>query len=678
MLIELKITKITKTTFLLSILLIGLLSMYVGLQSVSALEYEAIDSFDVHPINRWTVTNSGFTGVIDGGRLKLTDIGDGSSDSYLLVRELRDLDGSIELKFMIDANSDSFTSEVFVIGFGALASTSYFRLRVDDIQSDDYSPTSIEWYDVDNNYNEYHITGNNRIHDDIWYILTYKYDWLLATIEIMLRFENGSQVFRYKGYNFLGGDVINQFVDVNDRYFYMQGFSYHSSKTVTYLIDYVNAPFKEREWKHTTIGGSSNWLVDETWESAEAQDNIDESQVWRLTIPRLDLVSAIFQIVADASEFADSDNVWMIFRLYCVDADDGGLHEAFEIGLIYSAVTNTRYFYFQVDGVVGPPEDQESKALTDDGMWVSFAIGTRDDRSILGAMVKFGWDSTNLTASFEREYDIAVSEVATDPSSEFVCEWTYDADFDTDMEFRGWVSDWNVISKDSMMGMDLGDARAAQPADYYDTSDMGFWGGLSSAFSRLIQDLGNFITKGFDDILGPIIEPFQDWIEGVITFFLTLIGDFIDAAITWIVSVSQDIIDLGAIIFFGVYDGFWEGILGLDDAPDFLAIFGTWGGSLFTIVFGIPQFTLDLLAIAQLGGLLFILGYWLWAMFLGWASERFDALAGLSEFIERMTRGPDITVFGIGPFRFMIGWYFMFPLTMFLIIIPTTSFFGVF
>jgi hypothetical protein len=203
-----------------------------------------------------------------------------------------------------------------------------------------------------------------------------------------------------------------------------------------------------------------------------------------------------------------------------------------------------------------------------------------------------------------------------------------------------------------------------------------FLGGL---IVKALQTLGKFLEPilglitsavegvgGLIDSLGQLV---LDIGSDVGTFLLTLVGDFINAAISWLISVATDFVDLIAEVAFIIWDDFFG-------FPDILAIIEViLFDFIFPIIVGIPGFILDLVGWLFIGGELALVGFWFYALFFGFASQGFRPFEGISEFIERMLKGPDITIVGVGPARVPIGLFVVVPLTMFIIIAPTNAFF---
>ena len=92
--------------FFLSLVFLLLIANPISL--VFGDEDENVDSFIVHPLNRWdTYTVNGMTDTIDYGMLKITDTGDASSDSVDMRRSLRSSEGKIIVKFYMDADKNA-------------------------------------------------------------------------------------------------------------------------------------------------------------------------------------------------------------------------------------------------------------------------------------------------------------------------------------------------------------------------------------------------------------------------------------------------------------------------------------------------------------------------------------------------------------------------------------------
>jgi hypothetical protein len=193
----------------------------------------------------------------------------------------------------------------------------------------------------------------------------------------------------------------------------------------------------------------------------------------------------------------------------------------------------------------------------------------------------------------------------------------------------------------------------------------GVWGFFSAVLGNILTALGQ-LAAGIWGLFQTAIDGLVTLLTNIWTAFVAIAGDFIDAVIAWLLTVIDDVIELIANIVFFIWDtaGF----------PDLLAILeAVLLNFLFPIIAGTPQFIVDLAGWVYLGGQLILLGFWLWALFLAFASQGFEPFESLSEFVERMFRGPDVTFHGYGPFKIPLGVLVFLPLTMFIIVEPTGS-----
>jgi hypothetical protein len=508
--------------------------VFFHLSPISAAEFENIDSFDVHPDSgRWDVTNAGIGSVtVDDSTLIMVDTGDGTTDTITLERGLRAFDGSVTYRFWVDSSGTGVTDSLR-LGLSSGSDTLYLDVR--PISSDSVGAVII--YEDHLGGTESKSLGADKLAPETWYILRIDYDLFQSEIRLRLYFDNQTRVSSHHWYDVNAQDYPALFgkTEIN-AYIHMK--TWASAVTTTTKIDYVNAPFKEREWKHTTVAGDADWTVDETFEAVEFQDTIAaEYNMWQLNVPYLDLVSGMLRVSLDDHAVLDNlDGAHMEVNVYCVDANDGDLHNAFAATIdIYRSGAN---FYnalsVKIDSVTVESEIRNDANIDD--LWLSFALATREDRSIYGVHVYWGWDVTDQTASENFVYDHPVASVADSPSQEWVIEFEYYVNMAADTEGKMWVESFQEIHRESMREMNIQDAIDKQPDHYYSNAWNPFEG-IQRALDEFIMALGNILANAWNGIIQPIITILQTFISDLFDFLFSLASDvlefMIDVAFYW-------------------------------------------------------------------------------------------------------------------------------------------------
>jgi hypothetical protein len=565
------------------LLTLSMFVLFFHISPISAAEYDSFDSMDVHPeSDRWTTANDGFTASIDHGRLKCTDTGDGTDDEYTITRDIRDLDGRVKVRFYLETDtSTGQASDRFFIILQESAVTNGVGLDVQTIK-DTSTLARIFYYDTAAGYESKSVT----IKPDNWYRLYLDYSVPESIIRFRVYFDNGTEVFDHSWYD-IGTDYPEFFAN-NNLELEIQTSVTTNAKTITSYVDYVDAPFDERDWRHTYEDTDSDWLSKETWEFIRIQDDITlpaQYQAWQLNVPNLDRVKGIMAIAPnDADNFDATDYVFVEFRVYCIDANDGDAHIAlrFRVEFHKSVVPlKEAVFTIAVDGAV---VYTATHTATGDIVAMQFIVGAKDDRSLLTYEVLGKYDTTD-----EEQYelwvgDVAVSDVATDPSQEFMFEIRYEVDVTgNNLVLDAFIDDWEVVSNGfwaalavigigfALLGLlAIVDAATGGAVGGFFQPLFDMWDGLLYNVGRILQPIIDFLQSFIVDIFEFLFTLAQDVVDFIIEagfwlwdlgnlpdvlqwvdWGLTGIGQFVDGGISWIQTATvqlQEIWTLGSII----------------------------------------------------------------------------------------------------------------------------------
>lgn len=531
--------------------------LFINIVPTIATEEENIDSFDVHPANRWVETSTGFDSEVSNGLLNFTDAADGSTDVGTITRGLRDLDGKIEVRFLlnISADGDSFANEFRVILSGTPdRSDNFVFFRVANLKSEDFSATeTLFGFDIDSGERKISLSGDERVHDNTWYVLKIDYNILKSTVRTRLSFDNGSKVFDYdySDLQALYGDTFRlDFFRSTEMTLQIYSSSRTNLTTSTYLIDYIKAPFKEREWTQSDTPGDADWLQD-AYSLAYVQDDIDDTSGWILDVPSLDVVSG--SLIMDWSDretgnFVDEDTASMKFELYGIDADDGDIHLLVNVGIAmeYDTPNTQMVVFFTISDHIGVIFIETWIDVTP---WVlhprlDYVFTLAEDRSRVDVRVRVlpdaeGTDFKDFVAAID------VADSTTDPSQEFLLLFSYLADFTGDVELTMLIEDFGFT------GADI----------------------FADIIKGIVDPIGNFLSSIFTiafKFLAGIFRIVGDLITAAISFATTIIETAIGLVITAVEAVTTELgnilTELG-LLAAAIATEVWDGI---GDALDFI------------------------------------------------------------------------------------------------------------
>lgn len=662
--------------------------------SASSSEFDTIDSFDVHPANRWTEVNSGFDVSISDGLLNMSDTGDGTKDIYYIDRDLRSLDGNIEVRFKFITDGTIVNSDNLLYLYFLDENGNYFNIYVRSLRKDAHSAVTLFYTDVLGGTQELVIGGDDRLYEDEWYILRWDYDILESNFRYRLYFDNGSKIWDYNWYDIgLTRPLVFSGTSVSVR---LRAGLESDTYNQSIYWDYVNAPFKEREWNHYDIADDSDWLFASVKGHAIA-DTIDDTDGFRITIPQLDQWKG--ELYIDSIEDANwdsGDKVNYSATLYAVDYDNGDLHNIFTVTLeLHASAANQIVIDTHV--IINDIEfGQVVSSAPAFGVYgyVEFSMTLEEDRN--HASLELQADSgegDGVSTIFTFEIDL--SDISSDSSQEFVLSLDAAVDISSaNLECALSVFSNFVLERGESSGRD---SPIVPKNTLPDGGEGGLFDWLFDGFKNIIISLGLLLAPLFV-ILGDIFKLIEGWLNtaaGVITNAIALIEGWLNTAIGFIqewvegiildfIAGAQDLVEAILLGLVALLSDVWDVIVGLIflvwdflTLPDLLAIAAVGLDSIVEILLGAPAFILSVINDWILPLFIIILClYWLWLVFLSFAEEGFEPLAGLSNFVERLLVTYDLTILGVGPLPIPIALFFI-PLTYFMIIVPSGSVFAI-
>ncbi len=517
---------------------------------VAAAEQDNVDSFDVHPANRWNDLVTTITPSVNNGLLNISDVGDGSSDIYRTERGLRKQDGTVTVRFKVFHSSNTGASDRFIFFIaGTSGQGDVMQLRLDTRGSDLFFNTLLQFTGADGT-GTLTFTGDERVKSDLWYILELKYNQLESKFRATLQFDNETRVWRK---NVLDISTTNRpLFFTKDRVFVGMSIRTNTAaRTEITLIDFIDAPFKEREWENVEVpvGFNSN-----AWDGASAEDNINDQSRWQLVVPLLDSAAGLMSIdYTNFAGFISGDGVNFYFRVFAVDADDGDLHEALEVRLrlehsIPPSVVVATSVSIRIGDTTTLPGFQFN--LVDGQIpGLSFSVGLRENREVLTVKTRYYKDISDSTSFNDVTASVDLTTVATDLSSEFVLEYEHDHDYDGNIDMVSMVTDFAFQERDIFTEVISG--------------VQGFFEGILIGLISIFTVLFRFFATAIDGV-GASINSFLSPLLLAITAAITVLAADIFGLFTGILTTIGDAVtDLAGDI--------WSAFLGLaSDVSDFI------------------------------------------------------------------------------------------------------------
>lgn len=697
-------TRVRRTKIKLTALLFTVLIFQVSVFQTAASEEENVDTFNVHPENRWTETLDSYSVSVPNSLLYLNNVGDGSQDSVSEQRELRDTNGKIEIRFKFTTNASAvnvFDSPIQIELLGGGSSTARFLLYLRGVKDASAEDTRL-YYDHAGGNSQLSVTESEQVMEGLWYVLTIAYDMKRSYAKATLDHDNGTKVFSYTWQD-VGTNMPTLF-NYDSVSIRIGASTYSSGKDFSSYYDYVKAPFKENEWTTTDSVADANWLED-SWYFVHVEDDVNDESVHRLTVPALDSVSGVMTTdLYDTTSLSEDpvDGYHAGFRIYAVDYDDGATHEILEIDMYTLVVPATGVLQRLSLELGGVQSDLESvtRATTADVTEQScqFSVSLSEDRTKLTVHLRYWVDrhTANTFTDMVGTFDIIASY--PDTRSEFIMETEWDIALAANNEIKIMLDDFQFTERDIFQDIVKGIGGFIGGiiegfVNFLQKIFIALFRWLGDIFGGIITNLGALITAALaiiDTSLGGLLSVLNDvaadivdivtdvgslaadFADFIISFAVdiadtiwstleTVVPDLLEWLMTGLTSLITDLVDLGASIVFAIWDGFFIDVLGASEAPDFIAISAVFVDLAITVAVGLPAFAGDLIA------LLFV-----WFIFIpilmfafNWLVPAF-ASRNIGEFVQEFASifaidlSGDTSILGVHvPIPFGIVWVFL-------------------
>lgn len=386
-----------------------------------------------------------------------------------------------------------------------------------------------------------------------------EYNVLKSILKITITWDNTSRVFRqvFPGGFTVGSGRIPALFEIGIAPTIFVSTYTEPTSWQQLNLDFIKAPFKERDWVQTTAPSDPDWVQDSHF-FAMLQNNVSglEKSEWDLNVIGLDSVSAVLKI--DQSNYTTWDasaQVSAIFELYGVDADDGERQILTSIQLTLGSSGPTlllsvddgtdSFFLFSESSLTNP--------------MVRFSISTVDDRSKILVNIRAFKDDADETDFKDGAYVIDLADRMDVPSNEFIIRSKYLAVFlrgatDVDKLLMETL-DFGLVERD-IFG-DIANAVVAPIGNFLADLFIGVFRFIGDIF-RIVGDAIGFVFSVAISALQVALEAaislvtaavvaLQTALEtaiGLVTAAVEAIGTLIDSAISALGTLLETAIDL--------------------------------------------------------------------------------------------------------------------------------------
>jgi hypothetical protein len=544
-------------------------------------------------------------------------------------------------------------------------------------------------------YNSPAISIDTTLNRTTYYRVHWDYTFPESNFEIIF-FDDGNNEIWESNY---GTDFT--LIDSNPKIFNTGGLvpslyynvTTETDEPVTAWTDYINAQYKEREWRETY-----NNVTNPNWDYQTPQRNYGNNSgdggdglivgstnmtQYQLSINNLDSVSGTISADIDLeSGTSSADLVIVWFRLYNVDWDTGDLVTIFEIfhSIARLNAPDTRIWKegAVIFGRVAPSLNNGNPS------GVEFSVSTREDRRYVDANFRH---HDNMSDDTQLKYDAFTSvdmdsDVRFTRSQEFVAEMEYHTfDFgEDDGRFDMRLSEFAYTSAGWLE--DIAQAILSPIVGALSFLLKALWDIFVAIFTPLIMFLAWILTAAFsvlgrifeiaigavglildglgiilDGVLG-ILDDLWEWISEFLGAIAVILVDFLGDILNWLLT---DVVPWIVAQMLFIWGTIAEGIFNIIDPSGglssfFAGLFANDAAEIFVVVFNV---------IALVTGLI----TWIWIImtFYIFTSPAFQAEGDANRYVTEFFRnagnfhGVTLSIIGFNiPIHFpTIIWWFM-------------------
>jgi hypothetical protein len=447
------------------------------------------------------------------------------------------------------------------------------------------------------------------------------YDMLESELSVKLEFDNGTRILRISlplDFTSQSGRVPALFSLEKTPSVFLSTYT-ASISWQTVRLDFINAPYKEREWAQIDSPPDPNWLF-QNWDAVRIEDDIsDETSNWSLTVPYLDSVSGVMRVnISDFGDLDFNDDIAMWLQILGVDSDDGELHRIVKIRLEVANNPGIAAVFLEIlpkGGVHQFSSDfNAGKVAVEVTPRVDFTISLTRDRSILNLKLRFTFDETVPTEFVDTSVNYTISDIVDDPSQEFVIRTGYIIeDFTGNTEAVLEFIDFGFVERDIFTDI----VKAIiDPIGNFLSSIFAIAFRFLATIFQIVGDLIIFanevafaalqvavvsalgLLETAIDAATTAIGTMQTILEAAIEAlepFMTIISEAVDALWTLFIATLSDIVDELIILASSFADFFFDVLELL--IPFLITFLGTILGSLFGLIADLVFFVWDALSL---------------------------------------------------------------------------------
>jgi hypothetical protein len=537
-----------------------------------------------------------WTGLITGIRFKLN-----SSNTLLQIGAIYILGGEI------------LTDQSFDMGFwDQELETPLMTIAHTFFNGTDFRWEVYMYSDAGSASDTYYISETFPV-ESVYYRAEIRFSLFESEMEVTMRDDEGSRLFKAE---FPGDFIVG---DQNPAVFshglipniYFSTYTVVGGKQDTW-IDFIDAPYKEREWRQTEIPTDEDWQTG-TYTSSLLTGIIgaNNASTYQINVPRLDSVSGTIE--HNPLNTTSADFLYSYLTIYSVEKTSGTLNR-----LIYMYLRTDNNFdtYFALKIGNQTVLSDGGRAGTDGESKVDFTISFNTERAIMDISYRHYYSLTNTSDFVDGHGQLNITEylesncyTCTTPdgkwvnpdgavrSQEFVIELkhtTLGTGIGAGETFSMSFTNFEFIARDIFQDIARGITDVV----------LGFFGFiveifivlfrfLASIFSVLFNALGALLIAAIDGLasvfniamgaLGQLLsaaiaalEPILGAIIGAVEALVSWLSDIVDAVVgiaaallaqimQWLSSVIEDLIDF----FSDVLDSFLDIFLPADVA-DFI------------------------------------------------------------------------------------------------------------
>lgn len=374
-----------------------------------------------------------------------------------------------------------------------------------------------------------------------------EYNVLKSTLKVDIKWDNGTRILRKLyplGYTAQSGRTPALFELGKAPKIFVSTYT-ASTSWQTLELDFIKAPFKEREWLKTSSPNNGNWT--DTLFSGEVVDYVSSlespSSSFRLAVPALDSLAGTLTIALnDSTALGIGDQFAVGFTIFSIAKSAGTATILFgaTIGMNQNNTgwATPRLQIQNIDGLVERVQPSGSEFENDQYAYdprLDFSIILRKERSIIDVNARMWLDQNNLSNYSDVIFTQNVSYGYADPtdvSNEFLLVFSAGGNFaltgpvSPPQQLNYALTDFDMIERDIFQDI-LGIFDPIVDPVIQAVASSGFNFDPFSALFKFLAD----IFKGVGDALGAVFEAIIGGLQAALILALSALGTLLEAAV---------------------------------------------------------------------------------------------------------------------------------------------------